>query len=211
MTHLKTETITNPKRKRRAIELSELRQLLETTAGAETRFGMTGQQRALLYRLAVETGLRSNELRTLTVRAFDLDGCTVTVEAAYSKDRRECVQPIRPDTAAVLRPMLASKTLEAKAFSVPEKTAKMLRADLADAKIDYIDEAGRVFDFHSLRHQTATLLKNSNVSPKDAQTFLRHKSIALTMEVYTHTLKGAEAAAARKLPDLSTQKKSKIG
>ncbi len=82
---------------------------------------------------------------------------------------------------------------------------------MADAKIDYIDEAGRVFDFHSLRHQTGTLLAASGVHPKTAQSVMRHKSIALTMQIYSHTLRGAEASAIEKLPDLSAQKKRKIG
>ena len=34
--------------------------------GAETRYNMTGRERALVYRLALETGLRANELRTYT-------------------------------------------------------------------------------------------------------------------------------------------------
>ena len=46
---------------RRASGAVERRRLLETTRTGPTRFGMTGPQRALLYRLAVETvfGLRS--------------------------------------------------------------------------------------------------------------------------------------------------------
>ena len=60
------------------------------TDGAWTRL-------ALRHRLAVETGFRANELRTLTPEAFNLatDSPMITVKAAYSKRRREDVQPIR--------------------------------------------------------------------------------------------------------------------
>jgi integrase len=48
---------------------------------------MTGPDRAMLYRVAVGTGFRANELRSLTPESFDLDANPpkVTVEAAYSK------------------------------------------------------------------------------------------------------------------------------
>lgn len=42
---------------RRALEPDELRSLLETTRNAPKWFGMTGPERSMLYRLAVETGL----------------------------------------------------------------------------------------------------------------------------------------------------------
>ena len=47
----------------------------------------------MLYRLAVETGLRAGELRSLKVASFDLDHCTLTLEAAYSKHRRQDTIP----------------------------------------------------------------------------------------------------------------------
>ena len=72
---------------------------------------MTGPERVLLYRLAVETGLRASELRSLTQASFDLnsDQATVAVEAAYSKHRRQDVLPLRQDTTVVLIDHLASK------------------------------------------------------------------------------------------------------
>lgn len=47
--------------------------------------------------MAVGTGFRLNELRSLTPRSFDHDADppAVTVEAAYSNRRRRDVQPIR--------------------------------------------------------------------------------------------------------------------
>ena len=58
----------------------------------------------MLYTLAVSTGLRAGEIRSLTPTSFDLDADspTVTVAAAYSKRRREDVQPIRGDFAMEL-------------------------------------------------------------------------------------------------------------
>lgn len=74
---------------RRALTVEELVALLEGTGSGPVRFHMTGGERRLLYWLAVETGLRAGELRSLTPASFALDGDgpTVTVEASYSKRR----------------------------------------------------------------------------------------------------------------------------
>jgi len=70
---------------------------------------MLGPDRAMAYRVALGTGFRAKELRSLTPASFDLDADppTVTVTAGYSKRRRQDVQPIRPDLAELLRPWLA--------------------------------------------------------------------------------------------------------
>jgi hypothetical protein len=167
---------------------------------------MTGPERVMLYRLAVETGLRANELRTLKVSSFDLNKGTVTVRAGYSKRKREDVLPLRPDTAAELREFLSSKLPGARAFKVPGKPADMLRADLAEVGIPYVDQTERYADFHALRHTTGTWLAANGVHPKVAQAIMRHSDINLTMARYTHTLRGQEAEAVKSLPDLSLPK-----
>ena len=58
--------------------------------------------------------------------------------------------------------------------------------DLKAAEIPYKDEAGRVFDFHSLRHQFISDLARGGVHPKEAQTLARLSTITLTMDRYTH-------------------------
>ncbi len=74
---------------------------------------------------------------------------------------------------------------------------------MAGAGIDYVDDAGRYADFHSLRHTTGSLLAASGVHPKVAQSIMRHGDINLTMSLYTHTLKGQESATVQSLPDFS--------
>jgi len=202
--HLKGLNVrTDRRHDRRALDPDEIRRLIETTTAQPERFGMSGPGRALLYRLAVESGLRANELRTLTAAAFDFENKTVTLSAAYSKHRREDTLPLRPDTAAQLKEFIKGKLPGAMVFDMPKKTAKMLRPDLAAAGIAYKDEAGRYFDFHGLRHTTASLLVNANVNPKVAQSLMRHSDINLTLSRYTHTLTGQEAQAVAMLPDLS--------
>jgi len=206
--HLQTINVrTDRRHDRRSLEPDEIRRLLEATLAAGKRFGMTGYERALLYRLAAETGQRRDELKSLKKSSFDFENLTVTVEAGYTKNKKPAVLPLRKDTALVLQEYLAGKMPSVKAFKVPVKTALMLKADLKAAKIPYIDDAGRYADFHSLRHSTGSLLAAAGVHPKVIQSIMRHSDINLTMSRYTHIFRGQESEAVAGLPDLSLPSK----
>jgi len=194
---------------RRALTIEEGRRLLEVTAVASEHHGMTGHDRALLYRLALETGLRSSELRSLERGSFDLDSdqLSVTVRSGYTKNRQEATLPLRPETAQMLRPHLATRLPSAPVFSMPDArdVAAMLREDLAAAEIADRDELNRVVDFHALRHTTGTWLAASGVHPKLAQRILRHSTITLTMDRYSHAYRVDEVKAVNMLPDLDAR------
>ena len=192
---------------RRALQVDELRRLLETTRSGLVRFGMTGYERYLLYRFTAETGLRAKEIRSLKVCSFDCDNFTVHVLGAYTKNKRDAVQWLRPDTTGELKGFFSGKMPNVKAFGgtykkLTDKTSNMLMADLADADIPYVVD-GCYFDFHALRHQTGTLLAAGGVHPKVAQSIMRHSDINMTLSRYTHTLTGQEAKAVEAMPDLS--------
>jgi len=110
----------------------------------------------MICRLAVESGLRANELRLLKVGSFDFDKCTVIVHDHTAKNRKEKILPLRLKTAAEIKELPASKLPTAQAFKVPGKPIDMLKPDLKAAGIDYLDDAGRYCDFHSLWHTTGS-------------------------------------------------------
>ena len=94
-----------------ALNPTEAAVLVEATEPGPIVLGMTGPDRAMLYALAIGTGLRSEELRTLIPERFDFDSDppTVTVRAGYAKNRREAVQPLSHALADRLRPWVALK------------------------------------------------------------------------------------------------------
>jgi integrase len=188
---------------RRAITEEELARLLAAAEGGPTLVAsrpgrgrrpdawITGPQRATLYRLAMGTGFRADELRTLTPERFALDGPepSITVLACYAKNGREAAQPITRELAAGLRPYIASCEPGRPVIPVPEKTAKMLRVDLAAAGIPCGTRGGArrgVVDFHALRHSYITHLIRRGVNPKVVQALARHSTITLTLDRYTH-------------------------
>ena len=191
---------TDKRHKRRAATADELRRLLETTRRGPERFGLTSYERSLLYWLAAETGLRANEIRTLTVKSFNFPDSTVTVDAAYSKHRQQDTLPLKAALQVALQNYLANKLPTVKVFYVTDKTCDMLKADLADAGIAYKDAAGCCFDFHAFRHTFITNLREA--PPRVAQALARHKSSAMT-DRYTHIGLHDERAALDCLPDLT--------
>ena len=219
---------TDRRHDRRVLTADELRRVIAAAEIGLAFRGMSGADRAMLYRVAVETGLRASELRSLTRASFRLRGDppTVTVQAAYSKRRRTDALPLRPAMAAMLTDFLATKHPGAMAFNMPPSTctAKMIRRDLSAARaawlkeaehdpeehrrreatwyLKYTDDAGRVADFHSLRHTFITNLARGGVHPKTAQTLARHSTITLTMDRYSHTILTDQSDALACLPNL---------
>jgi len=75
------------------------------------RLDRLGRERALIYKTLVLTGLRKNELATLTVGQLDLDAEPpfLVLDAADEKNREGSTLPLRSDLAADLRAWLADK------------------------------------------------------------------------------------------------------
>jgi site-specific recombinase XerD len=175
---------------RRAFNADELQRLVSTTETCrKTLCGIRGVDRAMLYRVAAYTGLRLSELCSLTVASFDLEAKTLTVAAAYSKHRRNDVLPLHASLVERLRPWLTTKTttlwtIHGRYWGT--RAAEMIRRDLKRAEIAYVDDQGRVVDFHALRHTFITQLARAGVHPAKAKELARHSTITLTMDVYSH-------------------------
>ncbi len=196
------------RRERRALDAGELRAVLSAALASPVAYGtLAGADRFHLYLTAMCTGLRAGELASLSPGSFDLaaEPPTVTVPAAYSKNRRTSVQPLPPDVAEALGAYLAGRPAGAKMWPGPwwETAAEMFRRDLTAAGVEFRDDAGRVADFHSLRHSFITLLQRGGVHPKLAQELARHSDIRLTMGVYTHARLHDLAGAVDGLPLLT--------
>ena len=213
---------------RRALTDDELARLIDAAEAGPVVRGMAGADRAMLYRLAVHTGFRANELRSLTPESFDLNATppTVTVCAGYSKRRHADLQPLRADLAAMLRDYLTDRPEGAAVFAMPDKPGKMLRADLEAGRSAWLDEAPtpkerkarekgsvlayrngarRVVDFHALRHTFITNVVKSGASVKVCQELARHSDPKLTLGVYTHLTVNDRAAALDALPGVTPQ------
>ena len=124
------------------------------------------------------TGLRANELRQLTAGRCRLRATQphILAEASTTKNKKRGTLYLRPRTAEAVLEHIATKTPAAAVFNMPnsDRTAKMLRADLDDARtawigevphdpedqarrresdfLAYLDAEERRLDFHALRY-----------------------------------------------------------
>jgi site-specific recombinase XerC len=130
---------------RRMLLPDEWRWLHRITFGATTRHNMDGRDRALLYQAAIETGLRSNELRELSRGKlfFDTELPYVICKPRSTKNKKQAKQNLRRETAELLKLHVSAKTPTAPVFSLPSKynMADMIRADLADARQAWLKQA----------------------------------------------------------------------
>lgn len=244
---------TDRRHDRRALSGEELLRLLKAAAVGPPVEGMWGVDREMMYIVAAWTGFRKGEIGSLTIENFhfgdgdgqsretvrsgnvatlDITPPTVTIEAAYSKHRRDDSQFMHPDLVARMAAWLRTKKLKPGELLFPvskrsggaeRKTGKMMQIDLDNAReewiaeavdkadekrrresdfLAYVDKKGRYADFHCLRHTFITNLGRANVPIKMAQTLARHSDIKLTMDIYTHVDAEAKVAAIQALPSL---------
>jgi integrase len=211
---------------RRDLSLDELGRLLDAArASRRVKYKLAGIDRHALYLTAASTGFRVSELASMTPESFDLAGDTptATVQAACTKNRKEAIQPLPLDVAAVMRKYLAGKPAGKPVWpgtSWSVHASILVRLDLADARrtwleslhddrrrseaegtdfLAYRDAEGRYADFHGLRHTFITMVGKAGVSPKEHQDLARHSTYALTGR-YTHSRFYDLAAAVQALP-----------
>ena len=215
---------------RRFLSYEEWSWLDSITRQSVERYGMTGLERALLYATAIQTGLRSNELRSLTRGKLHLKSNPpfIMAEARSTKNKKTARQYIQPELAAELSHFVGTKLAGASVFTMPATytVATMLRADMEEARSKWLDTFGDVqerierdssdflkaidsqaehLDFQALRHTTASWLIQSGADVKTVQVIMRHSDIKLTLERYGHLFPGSEAAAVERIRFVFTQ------
>lgn len=174
---------------RRALTTEEFAALERSTEASARRFGISGVDRAALYRLAVCTGFRRGELASLTPRAFAFgDQPAVALGAEFSKNRKPWTQPLERETGDLLHRWLAGRDRSALLWPGLNdvNTAAMLVADLDAAGVAAIDDDGTLVDFHALRHTFCSWLALRGVSETLVQRLARHSSSTLTDRFYVH-------------------------
>lgn len=149
------------------------------------------------------TGLRRNEIASLTPLSFSLDSemPTVTVEAAFSKHRRKDVLPLHPEFVLMLGEWLKGVPPDVPLFPglAKRRTWYMVKTDLEAAGIEY-ETAEGIADFHAAgRHTHITELLRNGATLPQAKELARHSDVKMTMR-YTHIGIEDQAKALKQLP-----------
>ncbi len=210
---------------RRMLRPDEWECLKSALTDGSDQFGMLAGDRLALYWLAIETGLRSSELRTLKRGNLHLSDSPpfVTVPAGSTKNRQSAKQYIGDGMANELHRLTAGKLPTVPLFNLPSpnRLAAMIRADLADARAEWlgaarkdadefakrsesdfllaIDHNGERIDLHALRHTCGAWLAKAGERPQVIQAVMRHSTITLTMDTYGHLFPDDRSGAVGKV------------
>lgn len=196
---------------RRPLSREELRKLVETTRV---------EYRSMAYLLAGTTGLRRNELRTLTWPCVDFETGTITLQAINEKNGIGNVLFVPPGTMeALARYKSRQKTPKSNPrskrprVSLPDAVfpsvpcMARLRKDLEASGIDFERDGARV-DFHALRGTCSTMMALSGIPMAVHQVSMRHQDPKMTMNVYTKVGVGPRQDAAARIDILADARPS---
>lgn len=210
---------------------------LEESLNQSTAFrnGMDPTERLLLYRTAIQTGLRAGELKGLSQGKLMLESETphILCKPAGTKNRKPAKQYIDTTLAKLLNDHVSRKHPRAPVFSIvsAEELAGMVARDLSDSRMlwlktltgqpriaaeesDFLcksNHEGELLVFHSLRHTCGAWLAVAGEHPKTVQTVMRHSTITLTMDTYGHLFPGQTEQAPVKLAAMMAGKLDATG
>jgi integrase len=153
--------------------VQKARLVLKDDPGLIAAIEWLGRERSLIYKTLALTGLRKNELASITMGQTFLDEKRPYLElkAKNEKAGRGAKIPLRSDLADDIRAFMADKLgkLQAGArqqnlpipvrlpvntplFEMPKGLVNIFDRDISSAGIQKTDELGRTVDVHALRH-----------------------------------------------------------
>lgn len=187
------------------------------------RNGMSSAERLLLYRTAIQTGLRAGELFELTRGKLTLGGKSpfISCKAAGTKNKKPAQQFVDKQLAAGLALHIGKKHPVAPVFAIggKDELSRTVEADLMDSRLKWLEtldgkerieaeqsdflsrtnHEGEHLVFHSMRHTCGAWLAMSGESIKVVQTVMRHSTPVLTLNNYGHLFPGQCEGAPVKL------------
>ena len=179
-----------------AIDPEALQTLLAWCESAKTRSGrsgswsLSGSARSLLYRTAVETGLRESEIVALQWRDIHTESASITLRPETTKNNLPRTLPISDSLLKALevhRDLACPESNQEPVFRLPTYTRALwkylLRKDLEDAGLSLTNSNGDKLGWKSFRKFYATELSRRGLSVPSIQRAIGHAS-ARTTERY---------------------------
>ena len=179
-----------------------------------------------VYVLALTTGMRRSELLGLVWRDVDFDAArlqvrqtliSVNFKAQLSEPKTDAGRraiDLDPGTVGAIRTHRSHQLEERFAlglgrpgpddFVFTAPTGEALHPALfSDAFERHVKASGLpLIPFHSVRHTSATLALAAGVHPKVVQERLGHASVAITLDLYSHSVPSLQIDAAAKMGEL---------
>ena len=137
--------------------------------------------------LSLNTGIRRNNIFSLTWGDIDFDTQTMTLRAAVTKPGKTQHLPINSEALAVLsswRDQCTDSSPEALVFSSPKTGGKF---DNCNKAWGHLMQAAKIekFRWHDMRHDFASQLVMAGVDLNTVRELMGHSSLAMTLR-YAH-------------------------
>lgn len=201
-----------------------MRPEMRVLTGAEARsllHAAEGDRLEALLVLALATGVRQGELLRLSWRDVDLDAGTISIRASLVPTARglELLEPktarsrrrieIEPRVVAALRRHRAVQEMERCVAADGYQDRGLAFCSTVGTPLDRQHVTVRWFRpllrsaglplvrWHDLRHSYASIALAQGVHPKVVQEALGHSTIAVTMDLYSHSVPSLGREASR--------------
>ena len=166
-----------------------------------------GHRHAVLFELALHTGLRKGELLGLHGEDLNLDAGTPTIRRTLQRTRTGGLTTLPTKTMSSERRIALSCVASLRAHREHQRRRRPTRAPTGRAALVFTRSDGRPIEpatltrhfnallrnarlrpirFHDLRHSTATLLLEQGVELVVIKELLGHAHIGVTAAVYAH-------------------------
>lgn len=203
-----------PVREKKFLTLNEANEVLKAFEGHPLQ--------AMIY-VTLYYGLRRSEVLGLRWRAIDFEKNTMTInhtvvttkEGRLAKDQMKTASSYREyqlieDVRCVLLKLKATQEVNRRLFGSEYEdndyifkweNGKLFRPDTVTRTIErHLREHGLPeITYHSLRHSTASILYDMGWDIMDIKHWLRHSSIDVTADIYTHISQNRKANLSKKL------------
>jgi integrase len=179
--------------------------------GAALIAALPTSERAL-WATALYGGLRSGELRALRVGEVDLDADVIHVRAGWDDVEGEIAPKSRAGERVVpiiagLRPVLLAHLMatgrrgkpRAFVFGRTDSEPFLRSTPRGRARKAWTTAGLTPITMHEARHSYASMMVAAGVDPGEVMRRMGHSTIAMTLDRYTHALRGSEADTAAKL------------
>ncbi len=204
----------------------QLDKLLEVAEGHRDKW---------LIMFAAYSGMRQGEILALKWSAVDADGkepfARVQQTVGYINGKGFVFRPIGKSKKSLreitLPDMAVTALKQQKKLQAADKLSTPPTQTYEDSGLIFTTNRGKPLDpsgltrrfkalavkagspdarFHDLRHGFATMLLSQGVHPKVVQEILGHETISITMDTYSHVIKGMQKEAMQKINDFVKNK-----
>lgn len=191
---------------------SRKRDRIVTPAEASALLASLQVEDRALWATALYTGMRSGELRALRVAAVDLDANVIHVIAGWDDEEGEIAPKSESGERVVpiigeLRPILLAHLMasgrrgkpDALVFGRTDEHPFLRSTPRNRARRSWKAAGLEPVTMHDCRHTYASTLVAAGVDPGEVMRRMGHSTITMTLDRYTHALRGSEVDTAAKL------------